>query len=155
MGSMQVSAKVDYALRALAELAVVEPGRLVKAEQLATAQSIPGKFLEVILNELRRAGLVASRRGAEGGYRLAELPERISVADVFRATEGPLAAVRGERPEDVSYPGPAAGLQAVWVANRAAIRSVLEVVTLADIVANRMPESVTTLLASPGAWERR
>jgi Rrf2 family protein len=152
---MQVSAKVDYAMRALAELAVAEPGKLVKAEKLATAQGIPLKFLEVILNELRRAGLVVSRRGAEGGYRLALNAERISVADVFRATEGPLAGVRGERPEDVTYPGPAAGLQAVWVANRAAIRSVLEVVTLADIVSTKLPDSVAALLEQPGAWERR
>jgi Rrf2 family protein len=153
--SMQVSAKVDYAMRALAELAIREPEHLLKADQIATSQGIPAKFLEVILNELRRAGLVVSRRGAEGGYRLARDPAEITVADVVRATEGPLAAVRGQRPEDVVYTGPAVGLQAVWIANRAATREVLEVVTLADVVANRLPASVAELLARPGAWRRR
>lgn len=153
--TMQVSAKVDYAMRALTELAVRPPGELLKADQIARAQAIPAKFLEVILNELRRAGLVLSRRGAEGGYRLAVPASQITVADVFRATEGPLAAVRGERPEDVEYAGPAVGLKSVWIANRAAMREVLEVVTLADIVADKMPEGVQELLERPGAWQRR
>jgi Rrf2 family protein len=131
---MRVSAKVDYALRALAELAVAPPGP-VRAERLATTQEIPLKFLENILLELRRAEIVASQRGAEGGYRLAKPPAAISLADVIRAVEGPIATVRGARPEDVAYTGAAAGLQQVWIELRGSMRSVLEETSLADLVA--------------------
>jgi Rrf2 family protein len=131
---MRVSAKVDYALRALAELAAAPPGP-VTAERLATAQEIPPKFLENILLELRRAEIVASQRGAEGGYRLAKPAEDVSLADVIRAVEGPIATVRGARPEDVSYTGPAAGLRDVWIDLRASMRGVLEETSLADLVA--------------------
>jgi Rrf2 family protein len=131
---MRVSAKVDYALRALAELAAAPPGP-VTAERLATAQEIPPKFLENILLELRRAEIVASQRGAEGGYRLAKPASEVSLADVIRAVEGPIATVRGARPEDVSYTGPATGLRDVWIDLRASMRGVLEETSLADLVA--------------------
>ena len=136
---MRVSAKVDYALRAMLELAAA--GQLVKGEQLATAQGIPQKFLESILIDLRHAELVASRRGVEGGYALARPAERISVADVIRAVEGPIATVRGARPEDVEYVGAAAGLRPVWLDLRSAMRDVLEQTTLADVVARPAPRS--------------
>lgn len=129
---MRVSAKVDYALRAMLELAAA--GELVKAEQLATAQGIPQKFLESILIDLRHAELVASRRGAEGGYALARPAADISVADVIRAVEGPIATVRGVRPDDVHYEGAAQALAPVWIDLRAAMRGVLEEATLADVV---------------------
>jgi len=130
---MRVSAKVDYALRALLELAAAPPGP-VKGERLATAQEIPPKFLENILTELRRAEIVASQRGAEGGYRLAKPAAEISVADVVRALEGPIASVRGVRPEEVEYAGPARSLQPLWIELRASMRGVLEQTTLADLV---------------------
>ena len=131
---MRVSAKVDYALRALAELAAAPPGP-VKAERLATAQEIPPKFLENILLELRHAEIVASQRGADGGYRLAKPAAEISLADVIRAVEGPIATVRGARPDDVAYEGAAKALAPVWIELRAAMRGVLEETTLADLVA--------------------
>ena len=131
---MRVSAKVDYALRALAELTVAPAGP-VNAERLATAQEIPLKFLENILLELRRAEIVSSQRGAEGGYRLAKPAAEISLADVIRAVEGPIATVRGARPEDVEYTGAAVGLRDVWIDLRASMRSVLEETSLADLVA--------------------
>lgn len=157
-GTMQISARVDYGTRALAELAASardEPGRLVKGEMLAERQDIPVKFLEGIMSQLRRNGLVLSQRGAEGGYRLARDPDAITVADVIRALEGPLAAVRGERPEDTQYEGAAAPLREIWVATRASMRTVLEHVTLADIAARRQPDVVAEMLRQPGAWERR
>ena len=138
---MRVSAKVDYALRAMLELAAA--GGLVKGEQLATAQGIPQKFLESILIDLRHAELVASRRGVEGGYTLARPAERISVADVIRAVEGPIATVRGARPEDVEYVGAAAGLRPVWLDLRSAMRDVLEQTTLADVVARATPRGAS------------
>ena len=131
---MRVSAKVDYALRAMTELAVAAPS-LRTAEQLATAQKIPPKFLESILAQLRNGGLVASQRGAEGGYRLAKPAEEISIADVIRELEGPIATVRGVRPDELSYEGAAAGLRDVWLELRTQIRGVLEQTTLADIAA--------------------
>jgi Rrf2 family protein len=132
---MRVSAKVDYALRAMLELAAADG--LVKAEAVSTAQSIPRKFLEAILLQLRHAELVASQRGVEGGYALARPAGEISVADVIRAVEGPIATVRGSRPEDVEYSGSAAALQPLWLELRAAMRGVLEEATLADLVARR------------------
>jgi Rrf2 family protein len=129
---MRVSAKVDYALRAMLELAAA--GGLVKGEQLATAQGIPQKFLESILLDLRRAELVTSRRGVEGGYALGRPATEISLADVIRAVEGPIATVRGSRPEEVAYDGAAQSLATVWIELRAAMRGVLEETTLADVV---------------------
>lgn len=130
---MRVSAKVDYALRAAIELAVVAPQQ-VKGERLAAAQVIPHKFLENILVDLRHAGLVASQRGAEGGYRLARHPGEINVADVIRAVEGPIASVRGESPDSIAYEGSAVPLRDVWIDLRTAMRGVLEQTTLADLV---------------------
>ena len=131
---MRVSAKVDYALRALTELAASPPG-LVKAERLATAQEIPLKFLENILLELRRSELVASQRGAEGGYRLAKPAAEVSLADVIRAVEGPIATVRGARPDELEYSGPATRLRDIWLELRSQMRGVLEQTTLADLIA--------------------
>ena len=129
---MRVSAKVDYALRALAELAAAPPGP-VTAERLAQAQEIPLKFLENILLELRRAEIVASQRGAEGGYWLAKPATEVSVADVIRAVEGPIATVRGARPEEVEYTGAASGLRDVWIDLRTSMRGVLDETSLADL----------------------
>ena len=129
---VRVSAKVDYALRAMLELAAA--GGLVKGEQLATAQGIPQKFLESILIDLRHAELVTSRRGVDGGYALGRPAGEITLADVIRAVEGPIATVRGVRPDDVRYEGVARALAAVWIDLRAAMRGVLEETTLADIV---------------------
>ena len=136
---MRVSAKVDYALRATAELAAAQsnPDRAgpVKGERVAAAQEIPLNFLENILLELRRSGIVASQRGAEGGYWLAKPAAEVTVADVIRAVEGPIATVRGSRPEDVAYTGAASALREVWIDLRASMRGVLETTTLADLVA--------------------
>ena len=130
---MRVSAKVDYALRAMVELAAAPPGPL-KSERIASAQAIPQKFLENILLDLRHGGLVTSQRGAEGGYALARPANEISMADVIRAVEGPIATVRGVRPEHVSYVGRAAPLRQVWIDLRTAMRGVLEETTLADVI---------------------
>ena len=137
---MRVSAKVDYAVRAALELAAAGDGP-VKGERIAQAQGIPLKFLENILLELRHHGLVQSRRGVEGGYWLARPAEEITLAEVIRAVEGPLANVRGIRPESVEYEGPAVRLQEVWIAVRANLRSVLETVTLADVAAGQASSS--------------
>ena len=151
---MRISAKADYAVRAAAELAAAAPGgRPVKGEQLASAQGIPQKFLENILADLRTAGLVRTRRGAEGGYALARAPAEISLADVMRAVEGPLAAVQGIRPESLHYAGAATRLPEVWVALRANLRSVLERVSLADLTTGELPESVVALTTAADAWE--
>ncbi len=152
---MYISAKVDYATRVLLALAAAPAGAPTKGEALAKAQGVPVKFVENTLVELRRAGIVSSQRGPEGGYRLARRAEEIAVADIFRALEGPLAEVRGERPEDTVYEGPAEHLQDVWVAVRASLRLVLESVTLAHILAGELPPPVAELLAAPDAWERR
>jgi Rrf2 family protein len=130
---VRVSAKVDYALRATIELAAAAPEQ-VKGERLAAAQSIPHKFLENILADLRNGGIVASQRGADGGYRLARPAEEVTVADVIRVVEGPIASVRGERPDDLDYAGTAAPLRDTWIELRAAMRGVLEQTTLADLV---------------------
>ena len=152
---MYISAKVDYGTRALLALAVAPQDTPVKGEVLAAAQDLPVRFVENILVELRRAGLVNSQRGADGGYRLAQPADAISIAAVIRALEGPLADVRGLRPEDARYQGPAEHLRDVWVALRAALRLVLESVTLADVAQGRLPAAVTELLEDPEAWHRR
>ena len=150
---VRISAKADYAVRASLELAAA--GGPVKGDALAAAQGIPLKFLENILIELRHAGLVRSQRGPEGGYWLAKPAEEIAVADVIRAVEGPLASVRGESPEDLEYNGAAESLQQVWVALRSNLRAVLETVTLADIVGDKLPKDVQRLTKVPEAWVRR
>ena len=155
---MHVSAKADYGMRALLELAAAyqeDPARLVKGDAIARSQGIPLKCLEGILRQLRQSGIVSSMRGAEGGYRLDRAPEEISIADVVRALDGPLAAVRGQRPEDVAYTGAAEHLREVWIALRAAMRDVLEHTSLADVAANHLPREVARLLEEPGAWKRR
>jgi Rrf2 family protein len=149
---MRVSAKVDYALRAALELAAADEGP-TKGEQISQAQDIPLKFLENILLELRHHGLVQSQRGADGGYWLARPPEEIRLAEVIRAVEGPLANVRGSRPEAVGYVGPAARLQDVWIAMRANLRAVLEEVTLADVASGQLPSTIAEITTQPGAWE--
>lgn len=151
---MQVNAKVDYALRALAELAAADP-ETVKAEAIARAQGIPPKFLENILLELRHAGIVLSQRGAEGGYRLARPADEITLADVIRIVNGPLANVRGLRPESLEYVGPAAPLFEVWIALRANMRAVLERVTLADLRTGQLPPEIRELTQAPDAESRR
>jgi Rrf2 family protein len=133
---MRVSAKVDYALRAMTELAVASPS-LMTAEQIATAQKIPPKFLESILAQLRNGELVASQRGAVGGYRLAKPAEEISIADVIRELEGPIATVRGARPDELEYAGAASGLRDIWLELRSQMRGVLEQTTLADLITKR------------------
>jgi len=148
---VRVSAKADYALRAVIELAAAAEGP-VKGERIAQAQEIPLKFLENILGELRHAGIVRSQRGAEGGYWLARRAEEITVADVVRAVEGPIANVRGVGPEAVEYAGTAAALRDVWIAMRASLRAVLEHVTVADIARGELPPEVAALVHDPEAW---
>ena len=147
---MRLSARVDYALRATAELAAAQAPRTV--DQMSAAQKIPAKYLESILGELRRGGLLRSQRGPDGGYRLARPAAEISIADVIRALDGELANVRGSRPEDLAYFGAATALQEVWIALRASERAILEKVTLAHVASGEMPASVTTLVADPSAW---
>ena len=148
---MRLSAKADYAIRAAAELAAAGDGP-VKGERLASAQDIPPKFLENILLDLKQSGLIASRRGAEGGYWLARPADEVSLADIIRAVEGPLANVRGARPEDLEYRGAAESLKQVFIAMRANLRAVLEEVTLADVAAGELPASVLALTDDPDAW---
>ncbi len=151
---VRVSAKTDYGVRALLELAVADDGP-VKGERLAQSQDIPLKFLENILTDLRHAGIVRAQRGAEGGYWLARPAEEVTLGQVIRAVDGPLASVRGEAPEEVEYAGAAENLQVVWIALRASMRSVVDEITLADVVAGRMPARVKRLTESPDAWSRR
>jgi Rrf2 family protein len=149
---------VDYAVRAMVELAARSPSRQsapTTGDLLGRCQHIPTKYLESLLAELRRAGLVASRRGAEGGYWLGRPPGEISVADVIRAVEGPLADVRGEAPEDLEYLGAARPLEQVWLATRAALRRVLEEVSLADLLAGDLSSEIRDLLTDPDAHQRR
>lgn len=148
---MRVSAKADYAIRAAIELALAGEGP-VKGDAIAKAQEIPPNFLENILADLRNAGLVASRRGAEGGYWLARPAGEVTLADVIRAVDGPLANVRGVRSEQVAYSGSAEPLRDVWIAVRASLRGVLERVTLADLASGELPASVRALAADPDAW---
>lgn len=149
---MRLSARVDYALRATVELAAAGDSP-VTATRLAEVQQIPPKFLENILAQLRRAGLVRSQRGPEGGYWLARDPAKIALADIIRAIDGPLLGVRGERPEHVGYQGAARSLQQVWIALRASERSILEEVSLAHVAGGRLPERVRNLTEDPHAWD--
>jgi Rrf2 family protein len=156
---VRVSAKVDYAVRAAVELAAAqrgaEPSRPVKAEALSRAQDIPLKFLENILQGLRQAGLVESRRGPDGGHLLARPAAQIALADIIRAIDGPLAGVGGRRPEDLAFTGAAEPLRDVWIAVRASLRRVLEEVTVADVAAGSLPALVAELTTDPGAWAKR
>jgi Rrf2 family protein len=152
---MRISAKADYAVRAAVELAAAADEKPVKAERIATAQGIPLNFLENILGELRHAGIVRSHRGAEGGFRLAKPAEQVTIADVIRAVEGPLASVRGGPPEQAEYGGASAALPRVWIAVRANLRSVVERVTVADVAAGRLPKAIDKLAEDPEAWVTR
>src|SRR3954452_14450873 len=154
MAPVKVTVTADYAVRAVLELATVSEG-LGKGERIAQRQGIPLKFLENILIDLRHAGIVHAQRAAEGGYRLARDPKDVTIGQVIRAVEGPLASVRGEPPESVSYVGAAEHLQTVWVAVRASLRTVLDDLTLADVVAGRLPQQVRRLTEQPDAWSRR
>jgi Rrf2 family protein len=155
-----LSARVDYAIRAVIELASIEPvasGRPpaeypVTSERIAKAQEIPPKFLESILLQLRRSGIVHAQRGPEGGYWLARPAAEITLAQLIRAVDGPLANVRGQRPETVGYQGAAAALQEVWIALRASEREILELVTIADVATGKLPDRVRDLAADPSAW---
>jgi Rrf2 family protein len=152
---MRISARADYAVRAVLELAVRQadgPVNPVKAEEIAEEQGIPHKFLEGILGDLRRAGVVTSRRGGGGGYALAREAARVTVADVIRAVDGPIVSVRGERPTGLAYTGSAQPLLPLWIALRANVRKILEGVTVADIAAQALPEPVRSLAAEPAAW---
>ena len=150
---MRVSAKADYAVRAAAELAAAGGrGSPMKRDQIASAQAIPSKFLEAILLDLKHAGIIKSQRGADGGYALARAADEISIADVIRAVDGPMATVRGERVESVAYSGPATSLRDVWVAVRASLRRVLESTSLADLVDGDLPPGVVELTHDPEAY---
>lgn len=151
---MQISARGEYAVRAALELAATYPAT-VSAQALADAQSLPRKFLEAILADLRRGGIVLSIRGAEGGYSLARPPQQTTVGAVLRAVDGPLAGVRGHRPEQTSYSGTAEHLPTLWVAVRAAVRNVVDEVNLSDIVSGQLPEPVLALTKAPDAWQSR
>lgn len=153
-----MSAKVDYAVRACVELAIAAPTRSAgptKGDTVGEAQDIPKKYLENILSELRRSGIVGSQRGADGGYWMARPASDVTVADIIRAVEGPLADVRGEPPGELDYIGAARPLERVWVAARASLRSVLENVTVADIAHDQLPDAVQRMLEDPDVWERR
>jgi Rrf2 family protein len=151
---VRISAKADYAVRAALELAASD-GESVKGERIAEAQGIPLKFLENILQELRHAGVVRSQRGPEGGYRLARPAGEISLGEVIRAVDGPLASVRGEAPEDLAYEGSADALRSVWVALRANLRAVLDEVSVGEVAAGKLPSHVEELTRDPEAWTRR
>ena len=152
---MHVTAKADYAVRAVVELASTGPQAPRKVEDVARAQSIPVSFLENILTQLRSSGIVRSQRGPEGGYWLAHPADEVNLAQVIRAVEGPLVGIRGQRPEEVEYTGSAEALQAVWIALRANLRKVLEHVTVADIASGKLPASVRSLTRQEEAWQTR
>lgn len=149
---MRISARADYAVRAALQLAASRDEGPLKAEAIAEAQDIPHKFLEGILNDMRRGGLVLSQRGGNGGYRLARPAGTITIADVIRAVDGPLVSVRGVRPPDLSYTGPAQSLLPLWIALRSNVREILEGVSLADVASAQLPVEVCALTEPPAAW---
>src|SRR6202142_3999291 len=153
--AMHVTAKADYAVRAVVELCDSAQDSPRKVDEVAQAQSIPVSFLENILTQLRSAGIVRSQRGPEGGYWLAHPAEEVNLAQIIRAVEGPLVGVRGQRPEEIEYVGSAESLQQVWIALRANLRAVLEHVTIADIAAGKLPKSVLVLTREEEAWQTR
>ena len=150
---MQIPAKADYAIRALLSLAASDIS--VSAEHLAQEQELPAKFLGAILSDLRRGGLVTSQRGPDGGFRLARSPDEIMIADILRVVSGPMAGVRGMRPEALHYEGHASHLRDVWVAVRGALREVLEHVTLGQVLRGDLPDSVKRFSDDPDAWQTR
>lgn len=139
-------------MRAALQLAAAREAGPLKAEAIATAQDIPHKFLEGILNDMRRGGLVHSQRGGNGGYRLAKPAEEISIADVIRVVDGPLVSVRGVRPPELSYTGPAESLLPLWIALRANVRQILDGVSLADVASAELPDPVSALTENPASW---
>ena len=151
-GAMRVSARADYALRAAAELATVTDGSRLKREVLSARQDIPLEFLESVLLDLKRAGIVQSQRGAAGGFRLARPPSEISLADVIRAVDGPMADVRGDRPERIEYSGAARQLQHIWIAIRSSLREILEGTSLADLVGGELSSEIRRLTSTKDAW---
>ncbi len=152
---MHVTAKADYAVRAVVELADSSHDAPRKVDDVAQAQQIPVSFLENILTQLRSAGLVRSQRGPEGGYWLARPADEVNLAQIIRAVEGPLVGIRGQRPEEIEYTGSAESLQQVWIALRANLRKVLELVTVADVAEGRLPREVTALTRQEEAWQTR
>ncbi len=152
---MHVTAKADYAVRAVVELADSSQDSPRKVDEVAQAQKIPVSFLENILTQLRSSGIVRSQRGPEGGYWLAHPADEVNLAQIIRAVEGPLVGVRGQRPEEVEYVGSAESLQQVWVALRANLRKVLENVTVADVAAGKLPKEVLALTREEQAWQTR
>lgn len=154
-GVVHLTAKADYALRAVVELAQANADTPRKVEQIAQAQEIPISFLENILAQLRSAGIVRSQRGPDGGYRLAKPAEQLTLATVLRAVEGPLVGIRGLRPEEIDYPGSAVALKQVWLAVRANLRKVLEHVTVADVASGQLPPNVKALTTQEEAWVTR
>jgi Rrf2 family protein len=152
---MHVTAKADYAVRAIVELAGSSQQSPRKVDDVAQAQGIPVSFLENILTQLRSSGIVRSQRGPEGGYWLAQPADELSLATVIRAVEGPLVGVRGQRPEEIEYVGSAESLQQVWIALRANLRKVLEHVTIADVAAGSLPDDVMALTREEQAWQTR
>ncbi|HEY3010278.1 MAG TPA: Rrf2 family transcriptional regulator [Micromonosporaceae bacterium] len=151
---MHITARGDYAVRAALSLAAAYPS-LLSAQALADQQAMPRKFLEAVLADLRRAGLIRAQRGADGGYALARAPGDVTVGAVLRAIDGPLAGVRGLRPEETRYDGAAEHLPQLWVAVRAAVRDVVDEVSLADVVGGALPAHVRRLTERPGAWQPR
>jgi Rrf2 family protein len=151
---VQISARGDYAVRAMLELASSYPATQ-SAQALADAQGLPRKFLEAVLADLRRSGVVHASRGADGGYALSQPPDRITIGMVLRAVDGPLAGVRGHRPEQTSYSGTSSHLPQVWVAVRAAVRNVVDEVSLAEVVTGELPARIKDLTAGPDAWQPR
>jgi Rrf2 family protein len=151
MQPVQISAKTDYAIRALLSLAAREP-ELVKVDSVVSDQGMPRKFVEAILGDLRRAGLVRSQRGADGGYALARPAKEITLGAVMRAVDGPLAEVRGLRPQETTYTGVASHLPEVWVAVRASLRRVLDETTLTQVLNGTLPAHVRRLVDAPDAW---
>jgi Rrf2 family protein len=152
---MRITAKADYAVRAAVELVAASEESPRKADSVAGAQAIPPSFLENILNQLKSAGIVRSQRGPEGGWWLARPADEISLADVIRAVEGPLASIRGERPEALRYAGTAAPMQQVWIALRANLRGVLERVSLAQVASGELPDEIVALANDREAWTTR
>jgi len=152
---VRISAKADYAVRAALELAASPDGEPIKGDQLATAQGIPLQFLEHILLEMKHANLIRAKRGYKGGYWLDRPPEEITIADVIRSVEGPLANIHESAPEDLHYAGPAERLRDVWVAVRANLRGVLESITLAEVARGDLPWRIDAILNDPEAWIKR
>ncbi|MDG4770181.1 MULTISPECIES: RrF2 family transcriptional regulator [Micromonosporaceae] len=151
---MQISARGDYAVRAALILAAAYP-TLMSTQAIAAEQDMPRKFLEAVLADLRRGGVVRAQRGAEGGYTLSQPPGDVTIGMILRAVDGPLAGVRGLRPEETRYAGAAENLPRLWIAVRAALREVVDEVSLAEVLTGRMPAHVRKLTLKPDAWESR